>query len=226
MKYLLTLLCLYLSTLLYGQSCFCKDNPDLQEFISCDTTTFSNGAKLYWQFNCDSSWLTFESPRGRKKELDALYDAGLDLTHKMGLQYIRENKRSFLLMHNLISGCCTPPEFLLYSKGNGELLENLGQLIYYSDEGPSNFVLYFPDDSFNVITLRFIDTGKKYRIALPKDRIRTSLKKTGDPYAEHLFEEGEQKGSLFIIAYRYQKKEGAEKWYTGKVVIDLRKYTP
>ena len=48
------------------ENCNCEENPELSDYISCKETVFSNGAKIYRQFNCDSSWLVFENKKVKK----------------------------------------------------------------------------------------------------------------------------------------------------------------
>src|SRR5688572_19044621 len=106
MRFLLLISGFYFSAVVYGQNCSCKEEPDLKEIISCRKTVFSNGAKLYRQFNCDSSWLTFESKQGRKTILYSLEAPLVNYTNRLGYQFVTENKSSFLIMNRLISGCC------------------------------------------------------------------------------------------------------------------------
>jgi hypothetical protein len=168
--------------------------------------------------------MTFEDVNGRKTVLYSLEASLIQLTERLGYQYINENKQSFLIMNTLISGCCTPPEFLLFSKYNGKLLNNLGRLIYYSDKGKDNFVLYFSDTKFNSVTLLYLDTKRKYKIPGPLNRFSTTLEKTGENYGELLFDEGQIKNSVFTIGYRFQKKEKIEAWYNDTISLDLKKY--
>jgi hypothetical protein len=224
MKFILILLSFYFSIAAYGQMCSCKDAPELKNIISCKKVLFSNGSKLYRQFNCDSSWLTFESRTGRKTLLYSLEAPLIELTERLGYQYVKENKHSFLIINRVISGCCTPPEFLLYNKNSGTLLENIGSLIYYSNDTQDNFVLYFSDSTLNTITLRYLNSGKKYKIPVPKNRFTETLEKTSENYAELLFYEHELKKPVFTIGYKYQLKEEAKTWYNDTIRLNLKKY--
>jgi hypothetical protein len=193
----------------YGQKCSCKNTPDLKEVISCKKVLFNNGAKLYRQFTCDSSWLTFENKIGRTIVLYSLEAPLVELTERLGYQYIMENKQSFLIMNRLISGCCTPPEFLLFSKNNGKLLEKLGYLIYYSKNEEENFVLYFSDSTLNTVTLQYINSGKRYKISVPPNRFAETLKGTGENYAELLFDAGEFNNSFLQSVTGINEREEA-----------------
>jgi hypothetical protein len=61
MKITLVLILSIISQLCLGRNCSCKTQPELNEIISCKKTLFKNGAKIYRQFNCDSSWVVFEN---------------------------------------------------------------------------------------------------------------------------------------------------------------------
>jgi hypothetical protein len=176
------------------------------------------------QFNCDSSWLTFESITGRKSVLYSLEAPLIELTERLGYQLIKENKQSFLIMNRVISGCCTPPEFLLYNKNSGKLLENIGSLIYFSNDTQDNFLLYFSDSTLNTITLRYLNSGNKYKITVPKNRFAETLEKKAENYAELLFYEHKLKKSVFTIGYKYQRKEEAKTWYNDTIRLNLKKY--
>jgi hypothetical protein len=224
MKPFLILLFLHISMVIYGQRCSCEEAPQLKDVISCEVITFSNKAKLYRQFNCDSSWLTFEGRSGKKVVLYSWQQPLVELTERLGYQFARENKQSFLIMNRLVSGCCTPPEYILFNKSNGKQLRSLGKLIHHDAEGEDNFALYFSDSMLNSVTLLFLNTGKQYEINLPRNRFNTSLEKTGEHYAESMFYESQVRNRVFTIAYRYQVDEEAQKWYEDKIEIDLKKY--
>ena len=224
MRYLLILLLFSISSRSFGQSCSCATNPQLKEIINCDTTFLNNKVTLYWQFNCDSSWLIFENQSGLKKVLYSLESPLIELTERLGYRFTWEYQKSFLIQNNLISGCCTPPEYLLFSKEKGTLITNLGPLIYYGEERNNNFVIYFTNKALNHVTLHYVDSGRKYDISLPAGRFASTLKKKGELYAERLFIETDIRDSIMTIEYRYQKKEKEDRWYTDNVVIDLNKY--
>ena len=224
MKHLFTLiLAIFIFFSIKGQTCHCYQDSSLNEIIDCSTIRFQNKAKLYRQFNCDSSWYTFENPRvGIKKNIYSLEQPLLGLTEKLGFQYVAEFKKTFLIQNNLISGCCTPPEYILFNKTNGTEYKNLGPLIYYSENKNSGFVVYFSDSTCNSIVIYFIDNGKKAIVQLPKNRLVISLTKTGDSYPEYLFDETFISNNYLHLQYRYQKKEKGDKWYIQKIQRSLK----
>jgi len=82
---------------LVGQDCYCVSNPHLKELISCDTSIFKNKAYLFWSYNCDSSWLTFVSPKNEKKILCSLDSNLKNFTGKLGYTYWFEFKYTFIV---------------------------------------------------------------------------------------------------------------------------------
>lgn len=49
------------------ENCFCTEQPMLS--VHCDSTFLSDNSFLYYQFTCDSIWLTLETPTNQKKIL-------------------------------------------------------------------------------------------------------------------------------------------------------------
>ena len=100
-----------ISQFCFGQNCNCKTRPELKEIISCEKTFFKNGAKIYRQYSCDSSWVVFESKSKKKKILFSIDDKQLiEYTGKLGFAEWFEYKNSFLVEYHTISGCCDPYE--------------------------------------------------------------------------------------------------------------------
>src|SRR5579871_1373480 len=139
MRVIITALGLLIWTTSFGQNCFCDKDTTLSEIVNCDTIKFDNKAKLYWSFNCDSSWLTFESPRHFKNVIFTLDLVGY--TGRLGFSYAQEYKHKFLIQNRLISGCCDPPEFFLLDKTNGEVKDTLTSVIFYSDKRQLPFII-------------------------------------------------------------------------------------
>jgi hypothetical protein len=222
MKTFLTVAVLICSITVAGQQCNCDTDSTLSEMVTCFKVKFSNHAKIYRQFNCDSSWLTFENNKGIKTTLYSLESGLIEATEKLGYQYAAEYKATFLIQNNLISGCCTPPEYLLFSKSTGTEIKNLGRLIFYSDQAQYPLVVSVGDTTFS--TLKFYDVNSKkiFSIALSANKIKTTLKSSAQIYAEYLFESPEIRKSVFYVTLNYRKPGNKEDWFTYKVTVDLK----
>lgn len=206
-----------------AQVCSCNIDSSLTDIINCKEIIFNNKAKLYRQFSCDSSWYIFENKKqGIKKSIYSLEAGLIDLTERLGYQYACEFRKTFLIQNNLISGCCTPPEYILFNKTSGNQYKNLGRLIYYNKDYHEGIVVYFKDSSCNSIIVYFVDSGKKIITQVPKGRFIYTLKKDNSIYPEYLFEETNLKGDVLILEYRYQINEETDKWHIQKIRIKLK----
>jgi len=96
---------LFLNSVLGQNQCSCESNKNLSEAISCKPVIFVNKAKLYTHFNCDSSWMTFESKNGKKAVIFGLGDNLIELTGRLGYIYATEYQTRFLIQNNVISRC-------------------------------------------------------------------------------------------------------------------------
>lgn len=200
------------------KACNCNSNKNLSERISCKDIMLKNKAKLYWQFNCDSSWFTFQNRLGKKKIIYSLELVGY--TGALGYNYVTEYKSGFLIQNNLISGCCTPPEYILFSKTTGNEIINIGPLIYYSQSYKDPITVAYNADALIVYN---IETKKRTKISLPKGVVAWTLKAGTMPEPEYLFD-AKLTGSILTIKYRYLKINTEDIWLNAVVKIDLAKY--
>lgn len=231
MRFYSTILCLLISSNLFSQNCSCEKDKFLNEIINCDTTRFDNGSILYWSFNCDSSWLTFERPNKIKKILFSLDDFK-QYTGRLGFTFAKEYKNKFLIQNNVISGCCTPPEYYLFDKSTGNVTDSLGNILYFSE------IKYFPiiisivkkhststkHVDYNAFRIYNIDNKKIYFLALPKGELYTALKYSGKVYPELLFDEPILISNKLYLKYAIKTPKQNNKRMTKTVVIDLNQY--
>jgi hypothetical protein len=211
-----------------NQKCICDKDTMLKELISCDTIRFDNKASLFWSFNCDSSWLTFQSP---EESNTIIFSMGLvRLTGRLGHIYLCEYKNTFLVQNNVISGCCSPPEFYLYDKFTGNLKADLGRLVFYSQDRKIPLLIGVTNSNYdttstaiyNSLTVYNADTDKEYLIELKRGQIDKALKDAEEMYPESLFEEPVLNGTILKLTFRLKgyKSNKAIK----KITIDLKKY--
>lgn len=204
------------------KNCGCKSKPDLTEFISCDTITFQNGAMLYRQFNCDSSWLTFESKSGLKSVLYSLDKPLIELTERLGYIFEKEYQSSLLFINKKASGGGFPVDFELVSKDSGQVLKEFGTIIFHSDDSLNNFVLYLSSDSLDTLSLYSVDQNKDFNFSIPKGRLWKTVRETSQMFPEFLFEEPTIDKSILTLTYKYLVSNSPEKWDTDKIQIDLQ----
>jgi hypothetical protein len=49
------------------QSKLAVQKAGIKSLISCQPTVFKNKAKIYWEYNCNASWITFQKGKIRRK---------------------------------------------------------------------------------------------------------------------------------------------------------------
>lgn len=223
MKIVVTVIFVIFSQFSFAQNCSCKEKPLLNEIISCEKTIFKNGAKIYYQFNCNSSWLVFESKTKEKKKLFSLDKSLMELTGRLGYSSWAEYKNTFIIENRLVSGCCDPPEFVLFDKNNGKKIANLGREIYHSNIKKYPYFITIDSKDCNFLSFLNMSTNKIFKINLPKGRIEKTLKITNGIFSETLFEDGEIKKGTFDIKYKYKTQDNG-KWLIGEIKVDLNKH--
>src|SRR5690349_18547975 len=92
------LLTLFLSLSGKGQNFSCKcDSASIEGFeIDCHTKKLKDGSLLFYQFNCDSIWLTLQNSAGQKHVLYAIATRLHTYHECIGYIFYREF-RKFLL---------------------------------------------------------------------------------------------------------------------------------
>lgn len=213
MKYIasfLSILFACISAEMQAQPCGCGARPDMADYMPCHKMTFDNGAVLYWSYNCDSSWLTFERSPQHKTIIFSLDKQLLELTGRLGYTHVQEYNSAFLVQNNVISGCCTPPEFHLYNKQTGKKLYELGRLIYYSDRKNMPFAIgiAYPKEKddwhkgLKALIVYNLSTGKRYRVLLPATITYETLNVSSyDLNPEYLFEQAVRQGHKVTLQY-------------------------
>jgi hypothetical protein len=193
----------------------------LKEVISCDTVTFKNKARLFRQFNCDSSWLVFESESGQKKTLYSIEKDFIEFTERLGYQYTSEFSTTFLIKNRVVSGCCYPAEFLLFNKENGSLIKDFGSILQFTTDLNKNFVVFF-DQTLDAINIYNIESGSQFKVLLPNNRLDYTMRNSSELYPEALVENIEIIDAAVSIEYKYHTKGRKKVWLKDKIYIDLR----
>lgn len=214
-----------------GAQCFCEKDSTLADFVICDTTEFDNKARIFWNFDCDSAWLSFQSPKGDIEEIFTLSDGMQNLATRLGYSYVAEFNKHFLIQNNVISGCCSPPDYRLFDKSTGVELRNLGRIIYYSDDRSSPFIISFTGSNYeedlvvgyyDSLTIYNTLTEKEYKIAIPGGSLNNTLKKSGLNYPEQLIEETVMTATSF--SFTHYTNDPSKSAKTKKITIDLKPF--
>lgn len=210
------ILLLHISIVFAQKQCSCTLYPYLKETISCEDVVFRNNAKLYWRYNCNKAWLTFRSPKGKKRIIYSLKNSLLTLKGRLGYVDFTEYPSFFLAQNNVISGCCDPPTFYLHNKSTGKIQSELGSLIYFSKEYDMPIVIYIEEDLLVILN---VETGKRHMVKLPKGSLQQGLLHKKTIYSENLFTTKQQQQRL-IIDFDYKDNKEPITHFD----IDLKKY--
>lgn len=210
-----------------AQECNCIKDSTLKEVVNCKPYVFDNGARLFWSFNCDSSWLTYKND-SKKEVLFSMELVGY--TERLGYSFAFEYDKTFLIRNEVISGCCDPAEFIIFNKYTGALIKHLGRILYYSKNKSFPYVIALTNSKYdfeksypyNSLSITNLENGKEYLVALPKGEIEKAQKNTGNAFPEHLFDEPEIKGSVINLVYNTSKMSLKDS--RRSILIDLKKY--
>ncbi|MCP9762819.1 hypothetical protein [Lacihabitans soyangensis] len=201
----------------FKTNCGCEtDSLKTENTTNCDTTFLRNESKLYYQFNCDSIWLTLENLKGLKRiiyvEKDN-FDEFYGIQWRIGYKFIKEYNKYLLFR----SGCPAngPCNFVLIDKTTGELNRVLGELIYDHENNVFyDFLLYFSttDDS---IIVDFIDLNKQMKITIDKSHFTTVT-------PEYNFEKISFSKGIITLTYFYGDNNNPK---LKTISVDTKKYS-
>lgn len=196
----------------YGQKkeCGCKSDSLINQYTTnCSTTHLKNGSKIYWQFNCNSIWLTLENKSGKRITLDKVPIEYYSYTYRLGYHLAKEYKKALLFK----SGCPAngPCDFVLIDKTSGKKISEFGELIYdHTTNKFYDFVIYFSSPSS--LVLHYIDTNKKYKFVVEPDNFNAVV-------PEYTFNEIYIKNNILTLTYDPVKVRSS-----GIIKINLNKY--
>ncbi len=213
--------------------CSCVSNEAISELIDCKADTLSNGALVYWNYSCDSSWLIFENSRGEKQIIFSLDSQMIDLTGRIGHVYFYEYDRTFLFINKVISGCCEPVDYYLYDKKNGSLIEYLGRAIFVSENPNFPYFVSFENSGFqeteqpfnlDKIAILNLNTLQSKQIDIPTDVAENIMKFKGGSYPENIVKYDLESDSILKIHIPYTQNENDTIDLTHTVKINLKQF--
>jgi len=218
------------TTAVFAQNhCDCESDSMIAQNISCEPILLKNGAKLFYQFDCDSIWLIHQGKNGKKKNIFSTNTEYAGYHYRLDYYLVKEFRHSLLFRYGCpaTGGGCS---YSLHDKDNGNLLEDFGDLIYdctymkdYSIKvSNNNFIIYYSDSLQRGIALYYVDNHKKYYFPLDTDQFDIRFE---SPVVD-------KKLKRMRLDYTYinpdadysDLKERRE--IKASIVIDLKKYHP
>ena len=209
-----------------GQSiCSCKNGTsplsesDSSINFDCDTINFKNHSVLYRQYNCDSAWLSFQTPKGKRIILFSEHANSdmFELDWKIAPFFVQEYNSVLLFGNQETTAMGWPLNYSLLNKTTGAWEKDLGHLIYYSEKTKPSFVLYLSDSLYNTVVVYLVDKRKRFNIKLPEGRSLAN----DEIVPEYEFDEPVIKGTAITIKYKYVNKDDKKHWKWGILKFDL-----
>lgn len=152
-----------------SDNCFEYMHSEENEYFD-DTTLITNGSKLYYQWNCDSTWMTFEN--NDKIILKSCTKFDPILCSRLGLNFIKEYPKYLLFKYDWISGCCTSPDIVFIDKNNGMEINRITSDRFVWGDAEEDYILYFSDTTnFNKLIYLDNNTDKEYALIFENDKV-------------------------------------------------------
>lgn len=208
-------------------NCSCHEMPELADLIDCEPKLFDNSSKIYWNYSCDSSWLTFETAKGEQQILFSLNKEMIQYTTELGYDSFDEFDRTILVSNSPVSGCCYPPDYYIHDKTTGKLITYLGRAVFVSQDRKMPFVVSLTDSKYadnatkkeyNSLSIYHLDKNETAIFSLPKGEIIKGMTKNNYLFPEELFQEPIVENNILKLVYFTGKKK------TKMVKIDLNNY--
>lgn len=192
----------------FGQkpNCGCdkiKLNPENQ--YKCDTTIFTNRSMLYWQWNCDSSWLTFENKE--KVILSSCEEPNVYECQRTGLHFLKEYPNYLLFEYKWTSGCCTPPDIVFISKENGKEIKRINNDQFIAGNVDDSYVIYFADTIYEKLIYLDNNSDNEYSIQFDFGEVVSSINKNQVLELPQLFSNFKKKNDYFTFDFKTSERK-------------------
>ncbi|MDI1233281.1 MAG: hypothetical protein PSX81_03245 [bacterium] len=225
MKYIIFTLFYWLICPVKSQSCNClKDSTLAYSMPSCDTIQFKNGSLIYWQFDCDFAWLTFETVQGTKEVIDN-FDSNLgELIDKLGLEFEAEYKAGFLMERPTCSGSDCPMIYQWMNANTGKTEKYFENVIEVYKDSIHHFMINFKDEEWNSILVFDMDNCDTFEIVLPIKSISMTLNSEDDFYlhAWDLFAPAAVVNQQLCLTYQYNERFSTGLKQKNSVFLNLK----
>ena len=171
--------------------------------VECDTTHYVTGSKTYWQWACDSAWLTFETKQGVKRIMQSFYGENIPKSQNIGPRFIKELSNKLWFKQQKVSGCCYPPSHFLLDSRNGSTIFNLPEKLFVHENTEKELLFYFKDTTYQVLTLYNVQKNNKTHYTFPDNRIYQTITNGKALYIKDLFKEPLYMNREIILPYSY-----------------------
>ena len=209
---LIHFLLFFISCNFYAQENYCNCEK-FENLVDCKKHVFSNGATIYWEYNCEKGKIIFENKKVKRN----LFEIETDFIDRIGYQFENEYKNKILFTYKWISGCCEPLGYYLHDKNTGKLVQKIDKGIAFSENKKIPYLVYLNQD-YSKLMLFNINTSKTIQFTLPKNKIVNTIKNSDEPIAEFLFEDNIFENQYFKTTLKYFENN---KWFKKKILVKL-----
>lgn len=205
MKYAILTILLTIQLNIFGQNVKCGCDTFIEESkYKCDTMYFSDGAMLYWQYDCDSTWLTFENKEKiilKTCEAESVFGC-----NRTGLNFIKEYNNYLFFIHEWISGCCVSPDLVFLSKENGQEIKRVKSEYFIWGSIDDDFALYFSDSTYmDLVYLNQINLEETH-IKFKDEEVNQSINENNINQLSDLFKDVKKEENQ--IVFKFKNREG------------------
>ncbi len=192
-----------------------------EDFFILDTMSTVTGSMIYWQYNQDSSWLTFEDINGVKKMLNTMYCPMMGYSYKLGMQRYDVYPKYAVFYEELISGCCTPPNVVFLDNSTAKELKRIDSysLIRLDEE----FCMFFIDTTLNTASFLDLKTDKTSNVIFPEGLFVSKMESSGNTYPREFFNEIEVYKNNLKVVYQFKNKQSDRDWIKDSIIVNLKK---
>lgn len=185
----------------YGCDCdFMLSGVEKEHRPKCDTTFLSNGAMMYWQWNCDSAWFTFEMLW--KTVLKSCQGADPSFCQRTGLNFLKEYPTYLLFKWDWISGCCAPPDILFLDKKEAKELRRIAHTEFVWGSTDENFITFFADTLLEKLVYLELEDNKEYFVSFSSGEVIESARKNGGWGLKELFTDFKKSPSHISMVFK------------------------
>ncbi len=197
---------------------------DLREdFFITDTTITKHGSMIFWQYDQDSSWLTYEEVNGKKTILNSVYCTLMGYTYQLGTQLFDVYPNYVVFVHEWISGCCTPPDIIFMNIQKPIEIKRIASHSLIRLDGRQNLCIFFTDSTLNNAQVLNLKTDMTTNIQFPKGFFQSKIEPSGHIYPAGFFNKIEQNDNKIKIVYCYKNEISDSTWTKDSLLFNLKK---
>lgn len=192
-----------------------------EDFFILDTMSTAKGSMIYWQYNQDSSWLTYEDINGVKTMLNTMYCPMMHYSYQLGMQRYDVYPKYAVFYEELISGCCTPPNVVFLDNSTAKELRRIDSYSFIRlDE---DYCIFFKDTALNTASFLDLKTDKTTTLIFPEGLFMSKMESSRNTYPREFFNEIDVNKNNLKVVYQYKNKQSDPDWIKDSIIVNMKK---